>query len=61
MCSDIENLLARFLPRRDVTKEEVIVQLEYRHGQRQKAIKSHARRQKNETKKSEARSLTKSK
>ena len=59
-CSDIENLLARFLPRRDVTKEEVIVQLEYRHSQRQKAIKSHARRQKNETKKGEARNLTKS-
>ena len=59
-CSDIENLLARFLPRRDVTKEEVIVQLEYRHGQRQKAINSHARRQKNETKKGEARNLTKS-
>lgn len=45
-CSDIEELLARFLPRRDVTKEEVILQLEYRHSQRQKAIESHARRQK---------------
>ena len=45
-CSDIEELLARFLPRRDVTKEEVISQLEYRHSQRQKAIDSHARRQK---------------
>jgi SRSO17 transposase len=45
-CSDIEELLARFLPRRDVTKEEVISQLEYRHRQRQKAIESHARRRK---------------
>jgi len=45
-CSDIEELLARFLPRRDVTKEEVILQLEHRHSQRQKAIESHARRQK---------------
>jgi len=45
-CSDIEQLLARFLPRRDVTKEEIIFQLEQRHIQRQKAIESHARRQK---------------
>jgi SRSO17 transposase len=45
-CSDIEELLARFLPRRDGTKEEVLSQLEYRHTQRQKAIGSHARRQK---------------
>lgn len=45
-CSDIEELLVRFLPRRDVTKEEVILQLEYRHNQRQKAIESHARQQK---------------
>ena len=45
-CSDIEELLARFLPRRDVTEEEIIFQLEQRHFQRQKAIDSHARRQK---------------
>jgi SRSO17 transposase len=45
-CSDIEELLARFLPRRDVTEEEIIFQLEQRHLQRQKAIDSHARRQK---------------
>jgi len=45
-CSDIEDLLARFLPRRDVTKEEIISQLENRHRQRQKAIESHTRRQK---------------
>lgn len=42
-CADIEDLLARFLPRRDVTEEEVIFQLEQRHKQRQKAIESHAR------------------
>ena len=45
-CSDIEELLARFLPRRDVTRQEVILQLEHRHIQRQKAIESHARCQK---------------
>jgi SRSO17 transposase len=45
-CADIEDLLAHFLPRRDVTREEVILQLEQRHIQRQKAIESHTRRQK---------------
>jgi len=35
-CSDIEELLAHFLPRHDVTKEEVILQLEQRHIPRQK-------------------------
>lgn len=42
-CSDIEELLARFLPRRDLSEEEVVFQLENRHHQRQKAIESHAR------------------
>ena len=42
-CADIEDLLAHFLPRRDVTEKEVIFQLEQRHKQRQKAIESHAR------------------
>ena len=42
-CGDIEDLLARFLPRRDVTEKEVIFQLEQRHRQRQKAIDSHSR------------------
>ena len=42
-CADIEDLLSRFLPRRDVTEEEVIFQLEERHRQRQKAIESHSR------------------
>ena len=41
-CTDIEDLLARFLPRRDVTEEEVIFQLEQRHRHRQNAIESHA-------------------
>lgn len=45
-CADIEELLAHFLPRRDVTREEVILQLEQRHIQRQKAIESHTRCQK---------------
>ena len=45
-CADIEDLLAHFLPRRDVTEEEVIFQLEQRHRQRQKAIESHTRSQK---------------
>jgi len=42
-CADIEELLAHFLPRRDVREEEVIFQLEQRHKQRQRAIESHAR------------------
>jgi SRSO17 transposase len=42
-CADIEGLPAHFLPRRDVTEEEVVRQLEQRHLQRQKAIASHAR------------------
>lgn len=42
-CSDIEELLARFLPRRDVTEEEVIRQLEHRHRKRSSAIASHTR------------------
>lgn len=44
-CSDIENLLAHFLPRRDVTVEEVVRQLEARHRARQAAINSSYRRQ----------------
>lgn len=44
-CSDIEVLLAHFLPRRDVTVEEVVRQLEARHRARQRAIASAYRRQ----------------
>jgi len=46
-CSDIVQWLSRFLPRRDVSKEEIISQLEKRRRHRQKAIESHDRRQKN--------------
>lgn len=42
-CSDIEELLTRFLPRRDVTEEEVLRQLEHRHKKRRSAIESHTR------------------
>lgn len=45
-CSDIEELLSRFLPRRDVSKAEVIRQLQERHRLRQAAIESHTRNQK---------------
>jgi SRSO17 transposase len=45
-CADIEELLAHFLPRRDLSEEEIILQLEQRHKQRQKAIDSHSRCQK---------------
>jgi SRSO17 transposase len=50
-CADIETMLAHFLPRRDVTEEEVIFQLEQRHRQRQRAMESHARSQKKMLKK----------
>jgi SRSO17 transposase len=42
-CSDIEELLSRFLPRRDVSKSEIIRQLEHRHRKRLSAISSHTR------------------
>jgi SRSO17 transposase len=44
-CSDIEVLLAHFLPRRDVTVAEVIRQMEARHRARQNATESAYRRQ----------------
>jgi SRSO17 transposase len=43
-CSDIEYLLARFLPKRDTTPEDVIAAMEKRHKQRQAAIDSKYRR-----------------
>jgi SRSO17 transposase len=43
-CSDIETLLASFLPRRNTTTEEVFRQMEFRHKQRQASIDSAARR-----------------
>jgi SRSO17 transposase len=44
-CSDIEVLLAHFLPRRDVTVAEVIRQMEARHRARQRSINSAYQRQ----------------
>lgn len=44
-CGDIEDLLAHFLPRKDVTVEEVIRQMGVRHQQRQDAITSAYRTQ----------------
>lgn len=43
-CSDIEVLLARFLPRRDVPVDEVVRQMEIRHQARQASIDSAYRR-----------------
>jgi SRSO17 transposase len=37
-CADIVELLSHFLPRKDVTEEEVLRQMENRHRQRQAAI-----------------------
>ncbi len=44
-CSDIEVLLAHFLPRRDITVEEVLRQMEIRHKKRQSSIDSAMRKQ----------------
>jgi hypothetical protein len=44
-CSDIEVLLAQFLPRRDCSVGEVVRQMEARHAARQSAIDSAYRRQ----------------
>jgi SRSO17 transposase len=44
-CSDIEVLLAHFLPRRDTTVEEVLRQMKIRHKKRQSSIDSAMRRQ----------------
>jgi len=37
-CSDVEQLLAYFFPRRDVGAEEVIRQMKVRHRKRQQSI-----------------------
>jgi len=42
-CADVENLLAKFLPRRDVGEAEMIRQLEESHKRRKQAIQSHTR------------------
>ena len=49
-CSDIETLLAHFLPRRDVTVEEVLRQMDVRHRKRQASIDSAYRKQMRSTK-----------
>lgn len=43
-CSDIETLLAHFLPRRDITVDAVLNQLDIRHKQRLAAIESSLRK-----------------
>ena len=44
-CSDIEELLKQFLPRRAVTQDEVLAQMEKRHKKRLASIRSHYARQ----------------
>ncbi len=44
-CPDIAKLLAHFLPRRDITHEEVFRQMSVRHRQRQASIDSAYKRQ----------------
>jgi SRSO17 transposase len=44
-CSDIQTLLSKFLPRIDVTKDEVLKQMDYRHRQRAAAIERAHRKQ----------------
>jgi SRSO17 transposase len=43
-CADIEKLLAAFLPRRDVSVEQVFSHMKRRHEMRRRAIESHAKR-----------------
>jgi hypothetical protein len=43
-CADIEKLLAAFLPRRDVSPEQVYSHMKRRHEMRRRAIESHAKR-----------------
>ncbi len=42
-CYDIQDLLSHFLPRRDITKQEVIRQMLIRHKQRAASIEFHRR------------------
>ena len=44
-CADIQTWLSHFLPRRDVTKQEVLRQMQVRHKQGAAAIESHRKRQ----------------
>lgn len=45
-CADIRNFLSHFLPRRDVTKTEVIRQMLVRHKQREAATASYRKKRK---------------
>lgn len=47
-CPDIQILLSKFLPQKNLTVDEVVDQMEKRHKKRQSAINSAYRRQKNE-------------
>lgn len=47
-CADIRAMLARFLPRRDVTRHELLRQMHRRHAQRQASIDGHSRRRQGE-------------
>jgi hypothetical protein len=49
-CPDIATLLAKFLPRRDTSIEEVLRQMEVRHRQRQASIDSAYAKQNNKLK-----------
>ena len=42
-CADVEELLCRFLPRRNVTRDEVVRQLHLRHLKRKDAVDAHNR------------------
>ena len=48
-CADIRILLSHFLPRRDISEEEVIRQMHQRHRKRQAAIDAAYRKQKNQS------------
>ncbi|MEA3325682.1 MAG: hypothetical protein U9Q37_11255, partial [Euryarchaeota archaeon] len=49
-CSDIQTLLKHFLPRRDVTVEEVLHRMEVRRRKRESSINSAKRKQKKKRK-----------
>ncbi|MDM8565535.1 hypothetical protein QUF74_07765, partial [Candidatus Halobeggiatoa sp. HSG11] len=48
-CSDIRILLSHFLPRRDVTTDEVMRQMDVRHRKRQSNIDSAQRTKENQS------------
>lgn len=47
-CGDIEKLLSHFLPRKDITEQEVLHQMQTRHRQRQASIESAYAKQRRE-------------